>query len=98
MLGKKLEMTAMPLANQDAFKAFGNDITLILAQRGDGSLQAFFPDAAAGNAPAFLLPQTRPQQVINLESTGWACCQVTATTWRCSRTLCGMRMVTTVSA
>lgn len=47
---------------------------------------------------ANLVAQSRPQQVIDLESTGWVCCQVTATTWRCSRTLGGMRMVTTVSA
>ena len=90
------EMEATPVANQDVFEPFGDDVTLIIAQREDGSLRAFFPEVTAGHRPAFLLAGTRPQRVMDLESAGWACCQVTATTWRCSRTLCGMRMVITV--
>jgi hypothetical protein len=93
MSGKQPEMEATPIANQDAFKPFGDDVTLIIAQRKDGSLQAFFPEAAAGNRPALMLAQSRPQKVIDLQSSGWTCGQVTATTWRCSRTLGGMRMV-----
>ncbi len=98
MSGQQPEIEATSVANQDAFKPFGDDVTLIIAQREDGSLQAFFPEPAAGYRPALMLAQTRPQKVIDLECTGWACAQVTDTTWRCSRTICGMRMVMKVSA
>lgn len=88
---------ASEIADWEAFKVFGNDVTLILAQSEDGSLKAFFPSAAAGCAPAFLLAGTRPQQVVKLENTGWACTKVTARTWQCSRSVCGMCIVTTLS-
>jgi hypothetical protein len=39
---------------------------------------------------------TRPQQLVNLESAGWVCQQVDAKTWKCSRTLGGMWIVTSV--
>jgi hypothetical protein len=42
------------------------------------------------------LASTRPQQLVDLESTGWVCQPVDAKTWKCSRTLGGMWIVTSV--
>src|SRR5512132_1370660 len=95
---KQPEVEATPIANQEAFMPFGNDVDLIIAQHKNGSLQAFFPAVAVDCRPTLLLAGTRPQRVIDLESTGWVCCQVNDTIWRCSRMLWGMRMVTTGSA
>jgi hypothetical protein len=85
------EVAATSIDDPRAFQPFGEHVVLLLAEYADGTFQAFVPCATYG------LVSSRPQKIVDLESTGWACWQVNATTWKCSRVVGGMRIVTTVT-
>jgi hypothetical protein len=91
------EVPATSIGNPKAFQPFGDAVVLLIAEYADGTFQAFVPSSGRSNkCTPYGLVSSRPQKIVDLESTGWACWQVNPTTWKCSRVFCGMRIVTTV--
>jgi hypothetical protein len=92
------EVAATSIGDPKAFQPFGDHVVLLIAEYADGTFQAFVPSSGRSKKCAtYGLVSLRPRKIVDLESTGWACWQVNATTWKCSRVVCGMRIVTTVT-
>jgi hypothetical protein len=91
------EVAATSIDDPKAFQPFGDHVVLLLAEYAGGTFQAFVPSSSRSNTCATYGLVSSRQKISDLESTGWACWQVNATTWRCSRVVGGMRIVTKVT-
>jgi hypothetical protein len=92
------EVAATSIGDPKAFQPFGDHVVLLIAEYADGTFRAFVPSNGRSNECAtYGLASSRPQKIVDLESIGWACWQVNPTTWKCSRVVGGMRIVTKVT-